>query len=83
MRLLSRNYDFNYRYIYKFEFGYDDNNDAYRVVVLDCKPKKIEVIVHCLGNSCWRDTLTFPVFPVLSLIGTSVSGTVKFSNLLV
>ncbi|CAJ1967971.1 unnamed protein product [Sphenostylis stenocarpa] len=69
--------------LYKFGFGYDDRSESYKVVVLDYKSEKMEVRVHCLGDNCWRNTLTCDVFPIPAVCrgAACVSGTMNWLGL--
>ncbi|XP_014511470.1 F-box/kelch-repeat protein At3g23880-like [Vigna radiata var. radiata] len=69
-----RSGDYNYPYLFMFGFGYDDWSDRYQVVFLDNKSQKLEIRVYCLGDSCWRNSLTGDAFPALGLHGAYVSG---------
>lgn len=66
LRLNSSDY-INYSYFVKCGFGFDDSCNTYKVVaiLLDRKLQEREVRVHCMGDTCWRKILTFPVFPIL------------------
>ncbi|XP_057426864.1 F-box/kelch-repeat protein At3g23880-like [Lotus japonicus] len=50
-----------------YGFGYDDSHDAYKVVVVfwNCTEQKMETMVHCMGDSCWRKKSSDPNFPLL------------------
>jgi len=70
-----------------FGFGYDEWSDSYQVVLLDNnrnQSQKLEVSVCCLGDTCWRNTLTCDaVTPMIGLqsrgtCGAFVSGTLNW-----
>jgi len=61
-----------------FGFGYDDWSDTYQVVLLDNKSQKMEVSVHSLGDSCWRNILSCDAWVTLSLYGVYVCGTINW-----
>ncbi|TKY53497.1 F-box/kelch-repeat protein [Spatholobus suberectus] len=68
-------------YYAKFGFGYDDSSDTYKVVALflDYKLHILEVKIHRLGDTCWRNISTCPAFFVPPQIyGNFVSGTVNW-----
>ncbi|XP_004491778.1 F-box/kelch-repeat protein At3g23880-like [Cicer arietinum] len=57
---------------FKFAFGFDDTTERYKVVAYrvveddneDTTLGKSEVKVFSLGDSCWRNILSFPVIPL-------------------
>ncbi|XP_068492349.1 F-box/kelch-repeat protein At3g23880-like [Phaseolus vulgaris] len=65
-------------FIFGFGFGYDDWSDTYQVVFLDNKSEKMEVSVHSLGDSCWRNVLSCDALETLSLYGVYVCGTINW-----
>ncbi|KAK7393173.1 hypothetical protein VNO78_21672 [Psophocarpus tetragonolobus] len=73
-----RSNDYNYPYLFMLGFGYNDWSDTYHVVFLDNQPQKMEVRVHSLGDTCWRNIITCPPSPSLSLHGAYVSGTLNW-----
>ncbi|XP_058739614.1 F-box/kelch-repeat protein At3g23880-like [Vicia villosa] len=87
LRLRSENsptlYDMSSNYLVHLGFGYDDSGDKYKVVVVFCDHTvgKWEGRVHCMGDSCWRNTLACPDFPTLlggTLTGPFVNGSVNW-----
>ncbi|KAL5156243.1 hypothetical protein HKD37_19G055140 [Glycine soja] len=56
---------------FNFGFGYDDRSGTFKVVevLCDIKSQQRVVRVHCLGDTCWRKTLTFPAVPFLGYRG--------------
>ncbi|KAK7355366.1 hypothetical protein VNO80_14621 [Phaseolus coccineus] len=64
-----------------FGFGYDDWSDTYQVVLLNNKSQKMEVSVHSLGDSCWRNIISCDALATLSLYGACVCGTVNWLTL--
>jgi len=77
----------DYKHPFMFGFGYDEWNDTYQVVLLDNnknQSQKLEVRVCCLGDTCWRNTLTCDVVaPMIGLqshgtCGAFVSGTLNW-----
>jgi len=65
-------------FIFGFGFGYDDWSDTYQVVFLDNKSEKMEVSVHSLGDSCWRNVLSCDALETFSLYGVYVCGTINW-----
>ena len=70
--------DYRYPCSLNFGFGYDDRSDTYLVVFLDNKSHKIEVSVHSLGDSCWRNILSCDALVTLGLSGAYVCGTINW-----
>ncbi|ESW17389.1 hypothetical protein PHAVU_007G235400 [Phaseolus vulgaris] len=68
----------DFGYPFQFGFGYDDWSDTYQVVLCDNKSQKMEVSVHSLGDSCWRNVLSCNALVTLSLYGAYVCGTVNW-----
>ncbi|KAK7338951.1 hypothetical protein VNO77_19585 [Canavalia gladiata] len=63
----------------RFGFGYDDLTDSYKVVAAVFGRKKTEVKLYCMGDTCWRTILSFPVFPFLNQIdGMFMKGTINW-----
>lgn len=80
LRLHSSNYKTKW-YPVKCALGYDDLSETYKVVVVlsDIKLQKMEVRVHCLGDTCWRKILTCLDFHFLQQCdGQFVNGTVNW-----
>ncbi|KAK7364312.1 hypothetical protein VNO80_12869 [Phaseolus coccineus] len=77
-RLRVPSNDNRYPYPFQFGFGYDDRSDTYQVVFLDNKSHKIEVSVHSLGDSCWRNILSCDALVILSFSGAYVCGTINW-----
>ena len=65
---------------FNFGFGYDDRSGTFKVVevLCDIKSQQRVVRVHCLGDTCWRKTLTFPAVPFLGYRGCFVSDTINW-----
>ncbi|XP_057426856.1 F-box/kelch-repeat protein At3g06240-like [Lotus japonicus] len=61
-------------------FGYDDLHDTYKVVVVfwDCTQQKMEIWVHCMGDSCWRNILSNPPLLQNQISGHFVGGCVNW-----
>ncbi|XP_058739626.1 F-box/kelch-repeat protein At3g23880-like [Vicia villosa] len=82
--LCNTSSDFNL-YSVHLGFGYDDLGDKYKVVAVfwDHTVQKWEGKVHCMGDSCWRNTLACHDFPTLlrTLIGQFVKGSVNWLSL--
>ncbi|XP_057439826.1 F-box/kelch-repeat protein At3g23880-like [Lotus japonicus] len=50
-----------------YGFGYDISCDTYKVVVLLNEPldqRVCKTMVHCIGESCWREILSIPDSPI-------------------
>ncbi|XP_057456787.1 F-box protein At1g52495-like isoform X2 [Lotus japonicus] len=49
-----------------YGFGYDHSRHAYKVVMVlwDCDEKKMETIVYCMGDACWRKVSSNHGFPL-------------------
>lgn len=65
----------------KYGFDYDKWSDTYKVVIvlLEAKSENWVFKVHCLGDTCWRNILTCPAFPILGEAnGQFVNGTVNW-----
>ena len=80
LRLHSSNYKTKW-YPVKCALGYDDLSETYKVVVVlsDIKSQRMEVRVHCLGDTCWRKILTCLDFHFLQQCdGQFVNGTVNW-----
>ncbi|CAJ1944486.1 unnamed protein product [Sphenostylis stenocarpa] len=67
----------------KYGFGYDHQNDTYKVLAmtLDTQRQQMNVKVYCMGDTCWKNILTCPSFFTFDQVGYSVSGTVNWIGL--
>ncbi|CAL0334682.1 unnamed protein product [Lupinus luteus] len=62
----------------RYGFGYDSSSDTFKVVVMILGLENTIVKVHSMGDSCWKEILSFPTFPVGELDGQFLNGTLNW-----
>nr|KYP55384.1 F-box/kelch-repeat protein At3g23880 family [Cajanus cajan] len=80
-RICDKNDKFD-KYNKRFGFGYNDQSDIFKVVVvlLNTEAQQMEVISYYSGDKCWKKILTLSNYPITGheMIGEFVNDTINW-----